>query len=118
MESEARSSFVSKFTKQGHKGVNVEQCKLFVSQINIFIAGSPGGIIHCECSLQRVLEIKCPYKCNGNDPNITKLEFLKTVNGKLSLKKNHKYCSQIQTQMALTNLKSPIFVVYSRGGLF
>ena len=68
MESEARNAFISQLKMEGHKNVHVEQCGLYVYQSKIFIAGSPDGIICCKCCSPRVLEIKCPFKSIGADP--------------------------------------------------
>ena len=103
----------------GHRDVKIRECGLFIHPSHIFIAGSPDGIISCSCcEFNRVLEIKCPFKCAGKDPNKEVLDCLTVVQGKPRLKRNHQYYSQIQTQMSVTKEESAIFVIWSNVDIF
>jgi hypothetical protein len=46
---------------QKHRNLKVEQCGLFVKSNRPYIAGSPDGIVLCNCCPTAVLEIKCPF---------------------------------------------------------
>ena len=117
LEGEARVKFLSELRKT-HKGVTIVETGLIVHSQYIFIAGSPDGIIKCQCCPTRVLEIKCPWKCCGKDPKEYKADFFRRASGQNTLKQNHEFYTQIQFQMAVTGTESGFFVVYSRKGIF
>ena len=117
-EGEAMDAFKKKLTKDGHTNVRINRCGLIVHPLYPYIAASPDGIITCDCCSDRVLEVKCPLKCLGKDPNQTQLSCLSFKTGKPRLKINHEYYDQILTQMAVTDTEFGEFVVYSRKGMF
>jgi len=99
---------IKKFAKE--TSLSVEKCGLFVSVKYPYLAATPDGLV----GNSHVLEIKCPY--SGRDQLIEPgkcFPFLCYNDGRLSLKKNHKYYDQVQAQMAITGRKCCYFAVFT-----
>lgn len=91
-------------SQEGHKNVRVESCGLFIDHDKQYLAGSPDGLVFCDCcSEPRLLEIKCPTR------EISKLEYLDTEK---KLKSKTSYYGQVQGQMVVTHRKESYFFVY------
>ncbi|XP_071566930.1 uncharacterized protein Lolal isoform X1 [Temnothorax nylanderi] len=110
-EGEARDAFKKKTSKE------VIETGLVVSQQNPWLAYSPDGVIFKDGRPTELLEIKCPFK--GKTMTIED-----TVNNEVGkslikdkeniyLKEKHRYYGQVQLGMAVLNLKSTLFVIYS-----
>lgn len=119
--------FSNKYTKHGNKfesiardvyktktQSHVVECRLIISESEPWAAYSPDGIV-CKNSAFKLLEIKCPYELQDTSEKslIKKCKFLCLKNEELRLKEKHQYYGQIQFGMALLNLKSCDFVIYS-----
>ena len=117
-EDEAIAAFKKKLKKDGHRNVNIKPCGLIVHPKHPYVAASPDGIVTCDCCEDRVLEVKCPLRCIGKDPNSTTLPCLTNTSGKPRLKTTHEYYDQIITQMAVAQTKCGEFVIYSRKGIY
>lgn len=117
-EGEAIEAFRKKLTKDGHTNVNIKQCGLRVHQQHQYIAASPDGIVTCSCCSDRVLEVKCPLRCLGKNPNSVQLPYLSLTTGVPKLKTTHEYYDQIITQMAVTGMDHGEFIIYSKKGIF
>ena len=117
MEPIAATKFIDIFSKT-HKNIKVDTCGLYLHSSFPFIGASPDGIVHCSCCESACLEIKCPYSINYTSPtNLDlKLPYLKFESDKFSLNKNHKYFTQCQLQMAVTNTKKCYFFVWTSHG--
>ena len=116
-EKDAKDAFIkSEFGK--HKKLEVQEAGLFVKNDLPYIGASPDAVCYCECCTQFVIEIKCPYSIRekevANAWNET--DFLKMVDGVLSLNPSHKYYTQIQGQMALVGCSHGYFVVWTTKG--
>jgi hypothetical protein len=99
------------------EGTSVEKCGIFFSRNFPYIGASPDGLIDAG---QGVLEIKAPFslrECHPSDfgklPKNQKSAFFCEIlrDGKLRLKRNHKYFKQVQCQMFVTGCKYCDFVV-------
>ena len=56
-EDDAIQSLICKLEADGHENVVVEQCKLFISEEQPFIAGTPDSIISCDCCGKQPVDI-------------------------------------------------------------
>ena len=119
MEEEAVNAFYNEMSKK-HKNLNLEECGLFLEKDMPYVGGSPDRIVRCSCCKPACLEVKCPYSINythPQDPNIT-LPYLCKDDDVLTLKKQHKYYTQCQVQMAVTGYKHCFFMVWTPHGKF
>ncbi|XP_077058645.1 uncharacterized protein LOC143711198 [Siphateles boraxobius] len=116
-EEEARQTYVT-LTASQHDNLKVEQCGFIINPSFPEVGASPDGLIHCTCCGKGCLEIKCTYKHQNNsilqactdDSNFC----LQLTDGKLILKKTHKYYSQVQTQIFVTRSGFCDFVVWTQ----
>ena len=101
-----------------HENVTLTKSGLVVCEAMPYMAASPDGIRQCACHGQVLVEVKCPYKCKDKDPAelLGLPEFFLDANGKL--KYGHKYYTQIQLQLYVTNLAECDLVVYTKQGIY
>ena len=111
----ARQLFSSQESMK-HRNFKVNLSGLIIKNDRPYIAGSPDGIVTCQCCPNSVLEIKCPISLKDKSP----YEELQSINyfrlddeNNLILNNKHAYYSQIQGQMAVTGYKFGYFFVYS-----
>ena len=117
MEVEAINCF-SNIMKE-HTNFTVSNCGLYLHSELPYVGGSPDGIVNCDCCGRACLEIKCPFSINYTSPTNPdiKLPYLvKNENDKLTINKRHRYFTQCQVQMGVTNLKKSYFLVWSPHG--
>ncbi|CAC5358530.1 unnamed protein product [Mytilus coruscus] len=113
-EDEARIAY---FSHQKTTHINLE-CKLagfFVNSKHPFVGASPDGITTCDCCGKGTLEVKCPFK--HKDTPIDKVSAKDSnfcLDNMLQLKQNHRYYTQVQLQMYLTESSYSDFVVYTK----
>lgn len=101
-----------------HKKPIMSDCGLFLKSEDPYIGASPDRIFSCSCHPKACVEIKCPYSISHlspHDPKV-KLDYLKTVDGKVTLNRNHQYYTQCQQQMGVTKLSKCYFFVYTSHG--
>ena len=106
---------VAKFSEV--TGKKVRKSGLCIDPDLPFLGASPDGFIEGE---DAVIEVKCPYE--GRSSKISQgtrkhFSFLEVVDGKLRLKKNHKYMYQIMGQMRLSKRSYGYFVVFTHKDL-
>ena len=82
-----------------------------------YIGASPDGIIECSCCGKRSLEIKCPY--SYRDKNIEALVennycLYQEHDSEITLKKDHEYYYQVQTQLLVSGLQTCDFFVWTK----
>ena len=96
--------------KEGHINLKVKKCGLIVGT-EIYMGASPDGLVSCNCHGEGILEIKCASKFWAKDPNDIKgdLPYIRQD----EMNKSHKYYSQVQFQMGITNRKWGDFVVFT-----
>ncbi|KAM4694122.1 uncharacterized protein O3C94_004548 [Discoglossus pictus] len=98
--------------------IKVESCGLFIHPDESWLAASPDGLVkdgHTGETLG-ALEVKCPYKYK--DYTVRKAcesrNFYLTLDSdSYTLRKNHTYYTQVQCQLAVTQLSLAYFVVYT-----
>ncbi|KAF4517272.1 hypothetical protein B566_EDAN008606 [Ephemera danica] len=91
----------------------------FIHEKHPFLGGSPDLIVECDCHGRGVVEIKCPYcvKDDGLNALLKRKDscLILNLDGKLSLKKNHKYYYQVQMQASVVpNVSYCDFVLYTK----
>ena len=109
-EDKAFIKYKSIMEKERHINLSVKKCGLIVGT-NMYIGASPDGLVSCDCHGKGVLEIKCASKFWTRDPNDIKEELAYIRHGEMN--KNHKYHSQVQFQMGITNRQWGDLVVYT-----
>ena len=103
-----------------HVDFKLESCGLFLDKDRAYIGASPDSIMLCKCHGKSVIEIKCPFNIKDLKikDGLEKCDFFTLIDSKLSLKKNHKYHAQINSQIALTNSTGGYFVTWTLKDLF
>ena len=98
---------------EGHCDLRVTKCGLVISK-DVILGASPDGLVSCQCHGKGVLEIKNATKFEHKDPNekdvIDKIPYLER-NG--TMKRNHKYFSQVQFQMGIVGRSWCHLVVFT-----
>lgn len=116
----ARSAYISA------TGNDVKETGLWVNPRYPGLGASPDGIIFDKnTKTYGILEIKCPYVLKDLHPNeVEKLSLQQQhgccvflSNNQLTIKKSHKYYSQIQMQMAICDMKWCDFVIWTHKGI-
>lgn len=72
------------------------------------------GFIPCDCCGDGVIEIKCPY--SGRECHPKELSGKLFLNGDGRLKHSHKYYTQVQGQLAITDRRFCDFIVWTPKG--
>lgn len=116
-EKEALDAFV---TTEGPKHTNMQifEAGLFVKRDLPYIGASPDAIGTCDCCGTFVVECKCPYSIKGERvlDAWNRTEFLQMDSGKVCLNKGHKYYTQLQGEIVLSNCFKGYFVVWTQVG--
>lgn len=115
-EDEARQAYIRNTAPQ-HSNFRVEQCGLLINPAFPEVGASPDGVIYCTCCGKGCLEIKCSFKhrfksaleAHAQDKDF----YLEVTDGTPTLKKQHSYYSQIQTQMCVSGSTFCDFVVWT-----
>ena len=119
-EAEALAEYVA-LQQQSDPDYSVQASGLVISCDVPYLACSPDGIVSTS-SGQGLVEVKCPYRCRSADLyQVTRDQqsfFLELIDGKLSLKRGHKYYYQVQMSLMVLDLEWADFVVWSPHDLF
>ena len=116
MESSALEMYVSTLCGE-HLEMEMKKCGLYICQTMPYLAASPDGIRQCKCHGKVLVEIKCPFKYKDRIPtSLVGLDDFYLDNNS-NLKKSHKYYTQVQLQMSVTNINSCDFVVFTERGI-
>jgi hypothetical protein len=119
MEEPTRVQYTTHQQRNGHPNLTVEQCGLFISEQNNWLAATPDGKVHDPGNISEpfgLLEIKNPFSVRDKD--LTEacvassfcLEHDKK-NSTRRLKRRHDYYFQVQCQLYCTDLPWCDFVV-------
>ena len=114
--------------KQQHQNYIVQKTGLWLNPKHPTLGCSPDGTFtDTLLNVSGLVEIKCPHVLKNCDPcnfsdHLTPAQcknFCCVVNneGKLKLKRNHKYYYQVQMQLALCELDIADFIVWSPKGM-
>ena len=114
-ESTARAEYKSLMLKK-HKGFKLFESGLIICPTLPHLGASPDGIIECDCHGRGTIEIKCPFSCRKKgfeEASENSTFFLEYFNGRLTVKKSHKYYYQLQAQMKLSQTSYCDLVVWN-----
>ena len=88
-----------------HQTFNAKNCDTLLGKIKSYISASPDGIVTWKCHGKGLIEIKCQYSIRKKKI----LEFVRGCvfliindNGRVTLSQNHKYYTQVISQIAIT----------------
>ncbi len=96
-----------------HDSLRVKEVGLVVNPKFPHLGASPDGTVHCMCCPPTTLEIKCPFKyANMSIPDAIKSKDF-CLGNIFELKKDHAYYAQVQGQMAVCELKTSYFVIWT-----
>ena len=96
-----------------HPEVSVKRMGLLLSQTYPYLCASPDGVRKCGCHGDILVEVKCPFSLNGQDPMVKfgDSNFCIDISG--NLKQSHRYYSQIQLQLELAQMNTCDQVIYT-----
>ena len=115
-EKRARKLFTEQMSKY-HKNFKVRDCGLILNELHPSFGASPDGFAKCDCCGEGIIEIKCPFKFRDSlisDFLSHSNSCLELVDGDVSLKKDHGYMYQIQTQIHMSNMFYGYFVLWTK----
>lgn len=105
---------VRKFMEPFCGALEAKETGLIIMKSHPFLAASPDRLL-AEAT---VIEVKCPYTARFQKISPTTVSYLtEGDDGKLKLKKNHPYYSQVQGQMMVSGRGFCDFLVYTYKGL-
>lgn len=95
--------------------MEIVECGLVISELNPWLGCSPDGIAFKDNKPFKLIEIKCPKegKRNGIEETVKAIKWLTEQHGEVTLKVKHMYYAQVQISMAILNLPSTDFIIYS-----
>ena len=93
---------------QGHPGLVVSPCGIFINTEFPFLGAMPDGSVYDPNELEQpygYLEVKCPYSVRDRTPeeacSVSNFYCNLDSTRKLKLKETHQYFAQVQGQMAI-----------------
>lgn len=102
-----------------HTSLSIRKGGLVINPKYPWLGASPDGILTCDCHEMGLLEVKAPSSLQESTlMEKTKHDHtfcLQEVEGKLSLKRDHQYYYQVQTQIHLTQASYCDFAVWGPG---
>ena len=108
------------FKEDSHKECRVDACGLTLHKEMSFLGASPDGIFHCACHDEKyLLEVKCPFSMKDTlsiEEAINQTSFF--IDQHKSLKRSHKYFTQIQMQLFVCGYRQCELIVWSPNWLF
>ena len=114
LEPRAKQKYIS-VVKSKHRSFSSEDTGLTILKEHPFVGASPDLEVNCICCGKCLVEIKCPFSIKDDIPS-DKLDFLHVEDNSLTIKKSHKYYSQMQGQMGVTGRQYCDFFVYTHHG--
>lgn len=117
-EDVARKQYIAVMT-MSHTGFVCGKSGLVVPINHPFLGASPDGQTYCSCHGHGLLEIKCPYKyrCLSPDHEQALRDPHYCLGSDLALKKNHRYYTQVQHQLLVTQKEWCDFAVWTQEGM-
>ena len=112
-ESKAIDAYKSVMSSK-HKDFSVKKCGVYIDKDHPWMHATPDFIVTCSCCGCGCGEVKCPItieNCDFQSYTAKKSSCLKSVDGKLQLKRDHQYYYQVQQQLRITGRQYCDFVV-------
>ncbi|XP_052454751.1 uncharacterized protein LOC128015093 [Carassius gibelio] len=116
-EGDARKAYTES-RAASHTNFKIEPCGFIINSSFPEIGASPDGLTMCECCGKGCLEVKCPFKyrsCNIQQAlDMKDKDFcLQLSSDNLQLKRHHRFYTQIQTQIFVTQSNHCDLVVWT-----
>ena len=112
-EETALQRYKESFSKE-HSNFKVTSAGLFLDDQYTFIGATPDGITDCTCCGKGLVEVKCPHCVKDGLPEEDTRNFcMVKIDGQWSLKTDHAYFYQVQTQLRVCKAKHCDFVVWT-----
>ena len=92
-------------------------CGLWINPLYPHMGASPDGLTKCGCCGNGLLEIKCPFSLKDVYPNNITSSTCAFITVAGCLNKKHKYYTQVQGQLMITNRAFCDFVIWTTKGL-
>lgn len=104
-----------KAANENHIYLTIKENGLFIDQCHPYVGATPDGMVICTCCGEFILEVKCPHSVKQSFPEDNDHSFCteKGSNGNWTLKQEHSYYYQVQTQMHVCNVDFCDFIVWS-----
>lgn len=104
--------FITELTREKYVQVG-----LVIHPDQPWLSCSPDGIVCCDDGY-RLVEIKCPYKLRDSElidhrSETSFVPYVKYVDGRLILKKSHRYYTQVMVMMYILDVVETFLFVYS-----
>ena len=97
-----------------HDSLSVSPAGFYIDVDKPFNCASPDGLVECSCCDKGLLEIKCPYCIKEKLPDEEFSGFYMSKHcDKWSLKEDHPFFYQVQTQLHVCRLSYCNFVIWS-----
>ena len=98
-----------------HIKIKLEKAGLFLHKNRAYIEPSRDGIVYCKCHVKSFLEVKCLNNVHNSfiREDINKRSFLSTDNGEVTINKGRKYCTQMISQIQLSQSNQGYFIVWT-----
>ena len=115
-EKNAKDAYLTKM-RHKHVTLRVEPCGFVINPDFPEIGASPDGLIRCACCPGGCLEVKCTFQHRNTTVSqaCTDRKFCLDLSddGTYTLKKTHRYYTQVQTQIFVTGSAFCDFVMWS-----
>ena len=112
-ESQAQQQYTESMSLR-HTNFKCTSVGLVINLLYPHLGASPDGFISCDCCGDGVIEIKCPYSGRECHPKDLRGKLFLNSDGRL--KHSHKYYTQIQGQLAVTDRSFCDFIVWTPKG--
>ena len=118
-ERKAKEKYVENVARE-HTNFTFRDCGLVVDSTFPVFAASPDGVTNCDCHGEGLVEVKCCYKYREelvrDIPNLDNTFYLEKDS--CTLKKSHRYYTQVQFQMYVCQKPYCDFVVYTNKSIY
>ncbi|XP_076095702.1 uncharacterized protein LOC143066777 [Mytilus galloprovincialis] len=113
--------FYNEMYRTKHKNVQIDNCGLYVCTEFPFMGATPDGVVSCSCCGKGLLEIKCSFMHQNENPLDACLDshyhVYKDENNCLRLKESSSWHTQIQGQMGICKRQWCDFVFFTKKGI-
>ena len=100
-----------------HKNFSCKLSGLWINPLYPHMGASPDGLIKCDCCGNGLLEIQCPFSLKDVHPSDISSSMCSFITDAGCLNQKHKYYTQVQGQLMITNRIFCDFVIWTTKGL-
>ena len=115
-EQDAKNEYLKTMSGK-HQNLTWHDTGLVINPLYPFMGASPDGKVTCDCCDDVLVEIKCPF-CKRSESVTDDIDCLQSVDGQLTLNRDHAYFYQVQCQLLLVGLQFCDFVVWTERDFF